>query len=74
MNTNGLGEYTGMYHLVVLPDPIRPVAQTSVTFGGHCDDYYVTDSTLHYITHNECSTKLHVSVVHMSFRLGTVYP
>ena len=32
----------GMYYLVVLPDPIRPVTQVhkvSLTFGGHSDDY-----------------------------------
>ena len=32
---------------VVLPDPIRPVAQAheaSVTFGGHCVGYHMTDA------------------------------
>ena len=36
-----------MYHLVVLPDPIRPVDQAheaSITFGGHSDDYHTTDA------------------------------
>ena len=32
---------------VVLPDPIRPVTQAheaSVTFGGHCVEYHMTDA------------------------------
>ena len=32
---------------MVLPDPIRPVAQAheaSVTFGGHCVDYHMADA------------------------------